>query len=122
MLEDEELTFKIRGCVFEVFRVLGAGFLEKVYENALLIELDKQGLKCECQTPLVVNYKEQKVGEFITDILVEGRVVIELKAVAKILPIHEAQLLNYLKATNKKIGLLVNFTAPKATVKRYISS
>jgi GxxExxY protein len=122
MLEDEELTFKIRGCIFEVFRVLGAGFLEKVYEKALLIELEKQGLKCKSQHALTVNYKGAVVGEYLADIFIEDRIVVELKAVNKILSVHEAQLLNYLKATNMKIGLLVNFTAPRATVKRFISS
>jgi len=122
MLEDEELTFKIRGCIFEVFRVLGAGFLEKVYEKALLIELEKQGLKCKSQHALTVSYKGLVVGEYLADIFIEDRIVVELKAVNKILSVHEAQLLNYLKATNMKVGLLVNFTAPKATVKRFISS
>ena len=122
MLRDEDLTYKIRGCVFEVFRELGAGFLEKVYENALVVELTKQKLACKVQYPLVVKYKDEVVGEYITDILVEDRVVIELKAVSKLLSIHEAQLLNYLKATNMRLGLLVNFTHPKATVKRYVSN
>ena len=121
MLKDKDLTYKIRGCVYEVFRELGAGFLEKVYENALLIELNNQGLKVKVQHPLVVNYKGKLVGEYIVDLLVEDRIVIELKAVSQLLPIHEAQLLNYLKATNINIGLLVNFTHPKATIKRYVT-
>ncbi len=122
MLENEGLTYKIRGCIFEVFRELGAGFLEKVYENALVVELQKQGLTCKVQHSFVVNYKNKVVGEYVADILVEDKVIIELKAVKKILPVHEAQLLNYLKATDMKLGLLVNFTHPKATVKRYVSS
>ena len=119
MLE-EELTYKIRGCVFEVYKELGSGFLEKVYENALMIELRKQGLKCESQVPLNVSYKSNIVGEYVVDVLVEGKIVLELKAVSKLLPVHEAQVLNYLKATGIKIGLLVNFTHPKASIKRYI--
>jgi len=122
MLEDEKLTYKIRGCVFEVFRELGAGFLEKVYENALMLELQKQGLNCKAQHILKVNYKGSVVGEYIVDLLVENKVLIELKAAKNTLPIHEAQLLNYLKASNIKLGLLVNFSHPKATVKRYVLS
>ena len=122
MLEDEELTYKIRGCVFEIFRELGAGYLEKVYENALVIELQGQGLSCKAQHPLQVSYKGRVVGEYIVDILVDDKVVLELKVVNKLLPIHEAQLLNYLKATELKLGLLINFTHPKATIKRYVSN
>lgn len=120
MLNQEELTYKIRGCVFEVFRELGAGFAEKVYENALLIELEKQGLKCKSQQIISVMYKEKIVGEYTTDIVVADKVLLELKAVSKLTPTHEAQVLNYLKATGIKIGLLVNFTHPKASIKRYI--
>jgi len=120
MLDDKELTYKIRGCVFEVYRELGAGFLEKVYEKALLIELRKQGLNCKAQQSLTVKYKENVVGEFLTDIVVEDRVILELKSTNKITSAHEAQILNYLKATGIKFGLLINFTYPKATVKRYI--
>ena len=120
MLIEEDLTYKIRGCVFEVFRELGAGFLEKVYENSLVVELEKKGLNCKAQHVLTVNYKGNIVGEYIADLLVEDKVIIELKSVNKILPVHEAQILNYLKATNIELGLLVNFSHPKATVKRYV--
>ncbi len=122
MLKDEDITYKIRGCVYEVFRELGAGFLEKIYEKALVIELTKQGLDCKVQQPLFVKYKDNVIGEYITDIIVEGRIVLELKAVSKLLPIHEAQLLNYMKATNVELGLLINFTHPKAEIKRYVSN
>lgn len=122
MLDEEELTFKIRGCVFEVFRELGAGFTEKVYEKALLLELKSQGLECKAQQLLKVHYKKQVVGEYITDIVVENKVVLELKAINKITSVHEAQILNYLKATGIKVGLLINFTYPKAIVKRYVLS
>jgi len=120
MLEDEKLTYKIRGCVYDVYRELGAGFLEKVYENSLEIELLNQGLRVEKQYSLAVNYKGTIVGEFIADFVIEDRVILELKAVNKLLPVHEAQLLNYLKVANIKVGLLVNFTYPKATVKRIV--
>lgn len=120
MLEHEELTYKIRGCAYEVYRELGAGFLEKVYENALVFELEKKGLHVERQKSISVNYKDEIVGEFVIDLLVESKIIIELKAVSKILPVHEAQLLNYLKAANIKLGLLVNYYYPKAVVKRII--
>lgn len=119
MLE-EELTFKIRGCIFEVFKELGAGFSEKVYEKSLVLETEKQGLNCKAQQNITVEYKNEIVGEYCTDIIVEDKVLLELKAVSKLLPVHEAQILSYLKATGIKVGLLINFTHPKASVKRYV--
>jgi len=80
MLIEEDLTYKIRGCVFEVFRELGAGFLEKVYENSLVVELEKKGLNCKAQHVLTVNYKGNIVGEYIADLLVEDKVIIELRS------------------------------------------
>lgn len=117
---EEELTFKIRGCVYEVFRVLGAGFLEQVYKLALLRELESQGLRADSQRALEVSYKGHPVGLYVADILVEDRVVVELKTVQSLTKAHEAQLLNYLKASGKKIGLLVNFTHPKAEIRRFV--
>lgn len=119
-MELEKITYCIQGAVFEVNRVLGAGFLEKVYENALMMELRQQGLKTQNQTPITVYYKGVLVGEYFVDILVEDQVLIEIKAVEQLHKIHEAQVLNYLKATGYKIGLLVNFSYPKATIKRFI--
>ncbi|CAD7848660.1 MAG: hypothetical protein [Olavius algarvensis Delta 4 endosymbiont] len=115
-----DLTYKINGAVFEVNRVLGAGFLEKVYENALLVELSAQGLKAESQVPINVEYKSENVGEYFADIIVEDQVILELKATEVIAKKHEAQLLNYLKATEFKVGMLINFTHPKAEIKRYV--
>lgn len=115
-----EITYKIRGAVYEVFRVLGVGFLEKVYENALLLELKERGLNAECQFPIKVKYKSKIVGDYLADIVVENSIILELKVVDKLQKIHEAQLLNYLKATGYKIGLLVNFTYPKAEIKRFV--
>ena len=115
-----DITYTINGAVFEVNRILGSGFLEKVYEKALLIELMLRGLRAESQVPIRVSYKGEAVGEYFADIVVEGQVIIELKAVEQIQKIHEAQLLNYLKATGYKIGLLINFTHPKAEIKRFI--
>ena len=118
MLVERELTYRIRGCVFEVSRYLGAGFLEKVYERALLRELSMQGLDAKAQVPLSVHYKGQVVGEYYVDMLVENRVLIELKAQDALSPVHEAQLINYLRASGCRVGLLVNFVHPSATIKR----
>ena len=115
-----ELTYLINGAIFEVSRILGPGFLEKVYENALLMELKARGIKAAAQYPIKVRYKDQIVGEYFADLLVEDKVIIELKTVDKIEKIHEAQLLNYLKATGIKVGLLVNFKSTKAEIKRLV--
>jgi GxxExxY protein len=119
-MEINEVTYAIRGAVFEVNKVLGPGFLEKVYENALLLELKKRGLRADSQVPIKVFYKENTVGEYIADILVEEKVIVELKTVEVLDNVHEAQLLNYLKATGIKVGLLVNFKHPKAEIKRMV--
>ena len=115
-----ELTFRIRRAVFQVNKLLGSGFLEKVYENALLVELRDIGLKAEEQVPVKVRYKGREIGEYFADIVVENQVILELKAIECLQKVHEAQLLNYLKATGYKIGLLINFTYPKAQIKRFI--
>ena len=119
-MNPNDITYKINGAVFEVNRELGPGFLEKVYENALLIELKERGLKAKNQVPIKVEYKGKIVGEYYADIVVENQIIIELKAVESLQKIHDAQLLNYLKATGYKIGLLINFTYPKAVIKLYI--
>ncbi|MBW2605376.1 MAG: GxxExxY protein [Deltaproteobacteria bacterium] len=119
-MEINDITYKVNGAVFEVNRVLGSGFLEKVYENALLFEIKKQGLKAERQVPIKVLYKKHLVGEYIADIFVEKKVVVEIKTVENLDKMHEAQLLNYLKATGLQIGLLVNFKHPKAEIKRMV--
>jgi len=106
--------------VYEVNKVLGAGFLEKVYENALLVELRKRDLKAEPQLPITVKCKDEVVGDYFADIVVERQVILEIKAMESLSKIHEAQILNYLKATGYKIGLLINFTHPKAEIKRFI--
>jgi len=115
-----DITYKINGAVYEVNKVLGVGFLEKVYEKALLIELRGIGLKAECQVPIKVDYKGQVVGEYFADIVVEDKIILELKAVDSLQKIHEAQILNYLNATKYNIGLLINFRYPKAEIKRFV--
>ena len=119
-MELNDITYKINGAISEVNRILGPGFLEKVYENALAKELKIQGLKVETQSPIKVYYKEACVGEYFADLLVEDKVIVELKTVEKIEKIYEAQLLNYLKATGIQIGLLVNFKKEKAEIKRMV--
>jgi len=119
-MKKEDLTYKIRGAIFEVNSVLGYGFLEKIYENALMVELQDRGIKAECQVPISVHYKNREVGEYFADIIVEDEVILELKAVKSLEKIHEAQILNYLKATDYKVGLLVNFTHPKAVIRRFV--
>ena len=117
---EKELVYKINSCVFEVYRELGHGFLERVYEKALLIEFDSQRLKAQAQVPIQVHYKGEIVGDYYADLVVEDKVIIELKAQEHLNKAHDAQLLNYLKATKIEVGLLVNFAYPKATVKRFV--
>ena len=119
-MDTNQITYGINGAIYEVNKVLGHGFLEKVYEKALLAELREQGLTVENQVPIQVDYKWQVVGEYVADLVVEDQVIIELKSVKELNRSHEAQLLNYLKATGRKIGLLVNFAHPKAEIKRFI--
>ena len=114
----EELTGKILQVCFEVMNELGSGFLESVYEKALLIGLEQKGIKTKNQEPLTVKFRGKTLGEFYADILVEDKIILEIKAVRALLPEHQAQLINYLKATNKEVGLLINFGKPKLEYKR----
>ena len=105
----EEITKVIIGAAQEVHRELGFGFLEAVYGNALYKELTRKGLKCECQKPIDVYYKNEVVGHYVPDMIVEDVIIVELKAVADLRPEHEWQLVNYLTACRKELGLLINF-------------
>ena len=116
----DQITAKIIGCVHQVSNVLGPGFLEKVYENALAVELGQVGLEVEQQHRIEVRYKTVLVGDFVADLLVDGCVIVEIKAVKTLDDIHTAQCVNYLKATGLQVCLLVNFGSPKATVKRVV--
>jgi GxxExxY protein len=116
----EDITYKIRGAIFEVNNELGGGFLEKVYENALVLELKRQGLSVQSQLPMEVLFKGELVGEYIADLVVENSIIIEIKAVSRLASAYEAQLLNYLKASGMRIGFLVNFYGKKADIKRYV--
>jgi GxxExxY protein len=105
----EEITEKIIRAFYRVYNTLGYGFLEKVYENAMAIELRKSGLRVENRKAISVLYAAETVGEYFADLLIENTVIVELKAAKAIADEHEAQLVNYLKATNKEVGLLLNF-------------
>ena len=116
----KDLTFKVLGCCFEVYNVLGYGFLEKVYQNALFEELKLNGIKAELEKPITVIYKEKNVGDYKADILVEDKVILELKAEKIYNSMHEAQLINYLKATGIKVGYLINFGQEKVEYQRMV--
>ena len=121
MNELNQVTERIIGCAFKVANILGVGFLEKVYENALAFELRKAGLAVEQQKPVSVYYEGVVVGEYVVDILVQNTnvsVLVELKAVKQLNDIHLAQCLNYLKAGHMKLCLLINFGTPKVEIKR----
>jgi GxxExxY protein len=115
----EELTDKIIGIFYRVYNTLGHGFLEKVYENALAIEFEEAGLKFGKQVPIEVSYKERVVGNYFADFIVDGKVVVEVKAVERFCEKDGAQLVNYLKGTGVKVGLLLNF-GEKADFKRRV--
>ena len=117
---EQELTEKILGAAFKVQNTLGCGFLEKVYENALVVELSREGLRLHQQKSLQVKYEGAIVGEYLADLVVEDRVIVECKAVSQLDPVHEAQLLNYLKATSIRVGLLLNFGRPKLQYRRFV--
>ena len=117
LLKDK--TEKIIKCFYETYNTLGYGFLEKVYENALLKELKDNGYQCESQKMIAVNYKGNKVGEYYADILVDNEIILELKAAENICKEHEYQLINYLKATDIEIWLLLNF-GEKPEIRRKI--
>ncbi|MDD5458309.1 MAG: GxxExxY protein [Phycisphaerae bacterium] len=116
----EELTNKIIGAAYTVYNRMGFGFLESVYENCLLIELHKTGVVAESQTEILVKYDDRVVGEFKADLLVENQIVVELKSIRSLLPIHEVQLVNYLMATEKEVGLLINFGEKGVQIKRKV--
>ncbi len=114
------ITEKIIGCAYKIMNELGCGFLEKVYENALAHEISKCGLKVEQQKQIKVFYDNLEIGIYEPDLFVENLVIVELKTVRELEDVHKAQCLNYLKATNLKICLLINFGNPRVEVKRII--
>ena len=117
---EETISQRVIRCAFNVSNTLGAGFLEKVYENALCVELRKDGLEFQSQRPVTVNYKGFQVGEYVADIIVEDKLLLELKALSTLCSSHDAQVMNYLKATNLSVGLLLNFGRPRLGIKRIV--
>ncbi len=119
-MEYKEVTETIIGCAYRVYNKMGFGFLESVYEKCLLIELHKSGLDTESQKPITVYYEGKIVGEFVTDIIINDAIIVELKSVRRIIKAHEVQLVNYLVATGKSVGLILNFGERKVEVKRKV--
>ncbi len=119
-MQKKLMTEKIIGCAYRVYNTMGFGFLESVYEKCLLIELKKSGLEAVAQKRITVKYEGEVVGDFIADILVENEIILELKSVRCLVQAHEVQLVNYLVATGKDVGLLFNFSEEKVEVKRKV--
>lgn len=115
---NDPLTGKIISAAFTVFNKLGFGFLETVYENALAIDLRKNDIEVEQQVPITVFYDEHEVGQYFADLLVKKKVIVELKSITSLKPEHETQVVNYLTATGKDIGLLLNFSDDGVEIKR----
>ncbi|QDU90697.1 hypothetical protein Pla175_41070 [Pirellulimonas nuda] len=111
----DQLAYQVVGAAIEVHRVLGAGFLESVYAKAIAVELLLRGVAFEIEHPISLRYKGQPVGDARLDLLVGGLRIVELKAVERIIPIHHAQVINYLRATELQLGLLINFNVSKLT-------
>ena len=121
-LKHAEITRAILGCAFEVINELGSGFLESVYEKALLLALRQRGMSVTSQHPVRVRFRGECVGDFYADLFVEESVIVELKAVRALAPAHQAQVINYLNATGVEVGLLINFGKPKLEYKRFTRS
>ena len=115
----EEITNKILAACFEVSKELGAGFLESVYQNAVIIALQERGLTIDREHRLDVSFHGQIVGQFCADILVENKIILELKAMSGLTDVNKAQLINYLKGTGIEVGLLINFGNPKLEYRRF---
>ena len=120
MSQQQTISERVIGCAYEVSNSLGAGFLEAVYENALCLELEVRGIAFEKQKPVSVSYREQTVGHYVADLVVENRLLVELKALPGVTRQHEAQLMNYLRATGIRVGLLLNFGTPKLGIRRIV--
>lgn len=118
---NDDLTEKIIACAYQVSNTLGCGFLEKMYENALALELRKCGLDVEQQLPIQVGYDGIVVGDYKADLIVNGKVIVELKAMNALDDVHSAQTLNYLKATDLKVALLLNFGKPQVEIRRFVN-
>lgn len=122
LLEVNQITEKVIGCVYKVSNTLGGGFLEKVYENAVAFEIGKTGLKIQQQYAFDVYYEGVSVGHYIADLVAEDAVLVEFKAVRILEEVHTAQCLNYLRATGLPVCLLVNFYRPRVEIKRLVAN
>ena len=118
-MEKESITSKIIECAFKVHNKLGAGFLEKVYERALIIELERVEFQLQSQVPLIVYYDDNPVGNYYADLLINDEIVVELKAVVSLNQAHEIQLVHYLNAIKKDFGLLINFGSSVQVKRKY---
>ena len=116
----QDLTESIIGCAYRVHNKMGFGFLESVYEKCLMIELKRAGLQAEAQPSITVYYEAEVVGEFVADVIVEDEIILELKSVRRVVKAHEVQLVNYLTATRKDVGLIINFAERKVEIKRKV--
>ncbi len=116
----KDLSYKIVGLAMQVHNQLGHGFLEKVYENALMVLLRREGIKAKQQAPISVCFEGEVVGDYYSDILVEDKIILELKVAEKIIDIHRAQILNYLKATGLKLAMLLNFGQERLLYERIV--
>ena len=116
----KELSYKIIGLAMEVYNKLGYGFLEKVYENALMILFKREGIKAEQQVPIKVYFEGKVVGNYVADILIENKIILELKSVERIINVHKAQVLNYLTATGVHLGIILNFGKEELTFERFV--
>jgi GxxExxY protein len=117
-MEKEDITHKIIGCAYKVHKKLGYGFLESVYKKAMVIELNKAGLKCEEEKPLKVYYENEVIGEFYIDLFINDEIIVELKSIQNLSKEHEVQLVNYLNGLKKELGLLINFGSSGVEIKR----
>jgi len=115
-----DLSYKVIELALEVHNELGCGFLEKVYENALMTLLEREGIPAKQQAPADVYFQNKVVGQYFADILVDNKLILELKVVEVISNVHKAQVLNYLRATGMKLGLILNFAKPKLEYKRLV--
>ncbi|MBC8394764.1 MAG: GxxExxY protein [Deltaproteobacteria bacterium] len=116
----KDLSYKIVGLAMEVHKKLGYGFLEKVYENALVILFRREGIQSEQQSPIKVYFEGETVGNYVADIFVDNKIILELKCVEKIADVHRAQVLNYLKATKTRLAIILNFAKDKLEYERLV--
>jgi GxxExxY protein len=119
-MQHESLTREIIGAAYSVYNEMGFGFLESVYESCMIVEMTSRGLFAEPQKPIEVFYRGHSVGYFVADLIVDNLIIVELKSVRQLIESHEVQLVNYLTATGKPIGLLINFAANGVEVKRKV--